>query len=123
MPLIASRMTAPIITPSMKLIPLPFVVSSQYRIYAQEMDSSEKNYYRNIELPGVFASFPGAREISSISGSLPDDPGGITCMLFAFLNEETLLKTGSTLIKFASRDSERPKLYRVLAVLSAIVQS
>ena len=80
MPLIASRMTAPIITPSMKLIPLPFVVSSQYRIYAQEMDSSEKNYYRNIELPGVFASFPGAREISSISGSLPDDPGGITCM-------------------------------------------
>ena len=26
-------------------------------------------------------SFPGAREISSISGSLPDDPGGITCML------------------------------------------
>ena len=40
----------------------------------------KKKLYRNIQLPGVFASFPGAREISSISGSLPDDPGGITCM-------------------------------------------
>ena len=45
------------------------------------MDSSEKKTcYRNIQLPGGFASFPGAREVSSISGSLPDDPGGITCM-------------------------------------------
>ena len=45
------------------------------------MDSSEKKTcYRNIRLPGDFASFPGAREVSSISGSLPDDPGGITCM-------------------------------------------
>ena len=46
------------------------------------MDSSEKKTcYRNIQLPGGFASFPGAREVSSISGSLPDDPGGITCMV------------------------------------------
>ena len=46
------------------------------------MDSSEKKTcYRNIQLPGGFASFPGAREVSSISGSLPDDPGGITCMI------------------------------------------
>ena len=40
----------------------------------------KKTCYRNIQLPGGFASFPGAREVSSISGSLPDDPGGITCM-------------------------------------------
>ena len=40
----------------------------------------KKNCYRNIQLPGGFASFPGAREVSSISGRLPDDPGGITCM-------------------------------------------
>ena len=71
----------PIITPSMKLIPYPFVVSSRHRIYAQKMDSVEKKTcYRNIQLPGGFASFPGAREVSSISRSLPDDPGGITCM-------------------------------------------
>ena len=68
-----------IITISMKLIPSPFVVSSRYRIYAQKVDS-EKNCYRNTQLLGGFASFPGAREVSSISGSLPDDPGGITCM-------------------------------------------
>ena len=67
MPLIASRMTAPIIAPPMKLIPEPFVVSSWYRIYAQKMDSSEKKHcYRNIQLPGGFASFPGAREVSHV---------------------------------------------------------
>ena len=73
----------PIITPSMKLIPYPFVVSSRYRIYSQKMDRSEKKKtcYRNIQLPGGFASFPGAPEVSFISGSLPDNPGGITCML------------------------------------------
>ena len=49
------------------------------------MDSVEKKTcYRNIQLPGGFASFPGAREVSSISGSLPDDPGGITCMIHSF---------------------------------------
>ena len=40
----------------------------------------KKTCYRNIRLLGGFAFFPGAREVSSISGSLPDDPGGITCM-------------------------------------------
>ena len=45
------------------------------------MDSAEKKTgYRNIQLSGGVASFPGAREVCSISGSLPDDPGGITCM-------------------------------------------
>ena len=45
------------------------------------MDRSEKKTcYRNIQLPGGFASFPGAQEVSSISGSLLDDPGGITFM-------------------------------------------
>ena len=46
------------------------------------MDSSEKkkNCYRNIQLREVLGSFPGAREVSSISGSLRDDWGGITCM-------------------------------------------
>ena len=53
------------------------------------MDSSEKkNCYRNIQLPGGFASFPGVREVSSISGSLPDDPGGITCMIYMEGNNE-----------------------------------
>ena len=79
MPLIASRMTAPIITPSMKLIPLPFVVSSQYRIYAQEMDSSEKTiigilnfreFLRPFLEPGRSVLFPGAsrmiREVSHV---------------------------------------------------------
>ena len=71
----------PIITPAVKLISQPFVVSSRYRIYTQIMDSSEKKTcFRNIQLPGGFASCPGAREVSSISGILPDDPGGITCM-------------------------------------------
>ena len=83
MPLIASRMTAPIITPSMKLIPINCLFFQVSTVYAQKMDSSEKKTcYRNIQLPGGFASFPGAREVSSISGSLPNDPGGITCMLY-----------------------------------------
>ena len=49
-------------------------------VYTCKKWTVKKNCYRNIQLPGGFASFPGAREVSSISGSLPDDPGGITCM-------------------------------------------
>ena len=51
----------------------------------------KKNCYRNIQLPGGFASFPGAREVSSISGSLPDDPGGNTCM-HHYLQQKYLLR-------------------------------
>ena len=80
MPLIASRMTGPIITPSMKLIPQAFVVSSRYRIYVQKMDSAEKKMVIGIfnfqEVlhpflePGRSAPFPGAsrmiREVSHV---------------------------------------------------------
>ena len=49
------------------------------------MDGSEKNVIGKFKLPGGFGSFPGVREARSISGSLPDDPGGITCMLCVVL--------------------------------------
>ena len=44
------------------------------------MDSSEKKYGRKIQHPGDSEGFPGGRESIGISGILPDDPGGITCM-------------------------------------------
>ena len=44
-----------------------------------------KKCYWWIPLPGVFAYFLAAQEISSISGSLPDNPGGITKGLFVWV--------------------------------------
>ena len=72
------------------------------------MDSSEKKCYRKIQLPGIFASSPGAREISFISGSLLDDQGGITCR---YHSASTLVRryfagTGTPLI-----DDPNPQIY------------
>ena len=33
--------------------------------------------------PGGSISLPGVRELGCISGRLPDDPGGFTCMISA----------------------------------------
>ena len=50
------------------------------------MNSSETKLVTEIfsfrEVLRPFGKFPGSREVSAISGSLQDDPGGITCMLF-----------------------------------------
>ena len=35
--------------------------------------------------PGGSVSLPGVRELRCISGRLPDDPGGFTCMLLYLL--------------------------------------
>ena len=37
--------------------------------------------------PGGSVLLPGVRESGCISGRLPDDPGGFTCMLYSYASE------------------------------------
>ena len=42
--------------------------------------------------PGGSVSLPRVRESGCISGRLPDDPGGFTCMLCVYLNLQTVAR-------------------------------
>ena len=46
-------------------------------IHMRKNDGLEK---KKISHPGGSVSLPGVRELGRISGRLPDDPGGFTCM-------------------------------------------
>ena len=44
------------------------------------MDGSEKNMVGKFSIREILKAFLEGRESIGISGILPDDPGGITCM-------------------------------------------
>ena len=41
--------------------------------------------------PGGSVSLTGVRESGSISGRLPDDPGGFTCMTYNIVNDSDIV--------------------------------
>ena len=47
------------------------------------LEKKKKNFFFFFVFshPGGSVSLPGVRELGCISGRLPDDPGGFTCML------------------------------------------
>ena len=50
-------------------------------IHMRKNDGLEKKK-KIFSHPGGSVSLPGVRELGCISGRLPDDPGGFTCMIF-----------------------------------------
>ena len=61
-------------------------------IHVRKNDGLENYLKKNIFVfshPGDAVSISGVREPGSISGRLPDDPGGFTCMIKVHIKTES----------------------------------
>ena len=59
----------------------------------KKKNEKKKNFFFFVfSHPGGSVSLPGVRESGCISGRLPDDPGGFTCMKCCFLMFTQLMR-------------------------------
>ena len=64
-------------------------------IHMRKNDGLEKKknffFFLVFSHPGGSVSLPGVRESGRISGRLPDDPGGFTCMVLSYISNTYLM--------------------------------
>ena len=63
------------------------------------LEEKKKKIFFVFSHPGGSVSLPGVRELGRISGRLPDDPGGFTCMhYFALKMAQNYVKNHKTIL-------------------------